>query len=669
METARNFRGSAWWAVRLSACLPMAAAALAQSGGGQAEQIADTPLDQLGNVRVYSVAKHLQTLTEAPSFVTVITGDQIRKYGYRTLAEVLQSVAGFYVDYDRNYTYVGVRGFARSGDYNSRILVLLDGHRMNDNVYDGAYFGTEFPLDLALVERVEVARGPSAALYGTNAFFAVVNVVTVSPERRHGVEVSFDTGSFGTYSGSARMATKLADETHLLISGTAYESAGPSPLYVPAFDTPETNHGMAVNVDDDSLRSLFLTVTRPNLRLQGFYSERRKGIPTGAYETLFNDPRSRTLDRRSYANVEYSRPLNERWSVSARTYFDYYGYKGSYAYAGDEDAVEIEKDYAVGTWWGSDLQARASTWKKHSLTLGGEFRINLRQDQGAYNLGDPSPLFLDARNSHNWAVYVQDEYAIAKPLVLYLGLRHDRYSQFGGTTNPRIGAVYRPWINTAIKLIYGTAFRAPNAWELYYNATPNIGNPFLKPEKIRTLELLAEHTFAGVVRVTGSAFSNRISDLINQHEEADGNFMFRNLGRVSARGLEAQVEATHNEYQARISYTFQQTRDQITGAALSNSPKHLAKLNFIAPVKPGRLFAGVEALYTARRTTTRGEPVGGFAVVNLTAFAPRLARNLDLSFSVFNLFDRRYADPCGDEQAGPVIQDGRTVRLKLTYRF
>ena len=162
-------------AALVGACSLLITPALSQSNSSQTEPIAETPLEQLGNVRVYSASKHMQTITDAPSFVTVITGDQIRKFGYRTLAEVLQSVSGFYADYDRNYTYIGVRGFSRPGDYNSRILILLDGHRMNENIYDGAYVGTEFPLDLALVERVEIARGPSASLYGTNAFFAVVN--------------------------------------------------------------------------------------------------------------------------------------------------------------------------------------------------------------------------------------------------------------------------------------------------------------------------------------------------------------------------------------------------------------------------------------------------------------------------------------------------------------
>jgi iron complex outermembrane receptor protein len=244
---------------------------------------------------------------------------------------------------------------------------------------------------------------------------------------------------------------------------------------------PGAPSGYANHVDDDSFRTLMVTLARQNLRLQSFYSERTKGIPTGSYGNLFNDPRNRTLDRRSYVDVNYSRAINDRWSISARGYLDNYGYKGSYVYLADSGEPMVEKDYAVGTWWGGEVNATVASWKRHSITMGSEFRFNFRQDQGAYIIGNDVPEFLDRHDSNLWAVYVQDEYAIAKPLVLYLGVRHDRYNQFGGTTNPRLGAVYRPWINTAFKLIYGTAFRAPNAWELYYNASPYVGNPALKP--------------------------------------------------------------------------------------------------------------------------------------------------------------------------------------------
>lgn len=138
-------------------------------------------IEQLMNVKVetvYGASKFLQNVSDAPASVTIVTADEIERYGYRTLAEILASVRGFYVIYDRNYTYVGVRGFSRPGDYNARILFLIDGHRHNDDIYDGSDVGTVFPLDIGLIDHVEIIRGPGSAVYGTGAVVAVVNVVT-----------------------------------------------------------------------------------------------------------------------------------------------------------------------------------------------------------------------------------------------------------------------------------------------------------------------------------------------------------------------------------------------------------------------------------------------------------------------------------------------------------
>ena len=110
-------------------------------------------------------------------------------HAYRTLADVLNSVRGFYTSYDRNYSYIGVRGFARPGDYNTRVLLLIDGHRFNEPTYDMAAIGTDFPIDVSLVDKVEVIRGPASSLYGTSAFFAVINVITKTASARQGTQV------------------------------------------------------------------------------------------------------------------------------------------------------------------------------------------------------------------------------------------------------------------------------------------------------------------------------------------------------------------------------------------------------------------------------------------------------------------------------------------------
>src|ERR1700681_1388886 len=110
------------------------APAMPSFGQGSLPDLAGPDLRELSEIHVdtvYGVSKFLQKLLQAPSAVSIVTSDQIRKYGYRTLADVLRSVPGLYVTNDRNYSYLGVRGFDHSGEYNSRILILIDGHRMN----------------------------------------------------------------------------------------------------------------------------------------------------------------------------------------------------------------------------------------------------------------------------------------------------------------------------------------------------------------------------------------------------------------------------------------------------------------------------------------------------------------------------------------------------------
>jgi len=128
----------------------------------EAKDVIDLSPEELKSVQVYSASMYLQSDREAPSSVTIVTAEQIRKFGYRTLADILRSVRGFYVSYDRNYSYLGVCGFSRPGDYNDRIQLLIDGHRLNDNVYGQAFIGTEFPLDIDLIDHVEIVRGPGS---------------------------------------------------------------------------------------------------------------------------------------------------------------------------------------------------------------------------------------------------------------------------------------------------------------------------------------------------------------------------------------------------------------------------------------------------------------------------------------------------------------------------
>ena len=213
-------------------------------------------IEQLLDVELTSTAsKFSQEITRAPASVTVVTAEQIRQHGYRTLAEVLSSVQGFYTTYDRNYTYIGVRGFARPGDYNTRVLLLVDGHRLNEPVYDMAPIGTDFPIDVSLIDRVEVIRGPGSSLYGTSAFFAVVNVLTRTGAAVPGARVDASLGSLATRRATVSLGHVFGNGNEVLVAGSGYDSAGGSQLYFPGDPGAEEHRQRAITQDGRALRA------------------------------------------------------------------------------------------------------------------------------------------------------------------------------------------------------------------------------------------------------------------------------------------------------------------------------------------------------------------------------------------------------------------------------
>ena len=197
--------------------------------------LADLPIESLLNMEVYSASKFTQKKSEAPTAVTVITAQDIKDYGYRTLAAIVQSVRGVYVDNDRNYSYAGTRGFNIPGDANTRILVLLDGYRLNDATYDQGPLGTEFPVDVDLIERVEYLPGAGSAIYGNNAFFGVINVITKSGKdfKGKGAEASVRVASYGTDQERLSFGKHFDNGLDVLMSATRYDSEGENRLFFP----------------------------------------------------------------------------------------------------------------------------------------------------------------------------------------------------------------------------------------------------------------------------------------------------------------------------------------------------------------------------------------------------------------------------------------------------
>ena len=672
-EKIGRFRRAGAWACRISVLLCVLLITL-DMAGGEGKDVMELSPEELKSVQVYSASMYLQSDREAPSSVTVVTAEQIRQFGYRTLADTLRSVRGFDVTYDRNYNYVGVRGFARPGGYNDQVLLLVNGHRLNDNVYDSAQLGTEFPLDVDLIERIEIVRGPSSSLYGTSAFLAVINVITKSAQTAAGLQFSGEAGGFGSYQGRSTLGGTYHGVDGLF-SGTIYDSAGAARLFFPAFDSPATNYGIAENSDRDSSRSFYGSLHFRHFTLEAVGATREKGIPTASFGQVFNDNRSQTTDSNGYVDLRYSRPIFQDAEFTADVYWDRALYHGVYVYSpGPGQAGDVlNEDASRGDVLGTNARITKTLWRRHKTTVGVHFRDNLHQDQTNYNLNPFETVLDDRRSSQEWAVFVQDEFTIAKGLILSAGLRHDHYQTFGGTTNPRLALIYTPRRRTTFKLIYGQAFRAPNNYELYYSDRVSVEpNPRLQPERIRTEELIWEQDLGGNFRISASGFGNQFTDLINQELDTKTGFIvYNNSESAHNRGVEIELGGKiPSGIEGRLSYTLQKTVNPATGRWLSDSPAQLAKANIIFPIAHRQLTLGFELQSTASRQTLTGSQVGSYAVSNLTLSSREFAKGFRLSASVYDVFNSQYRDPVGAEIIGSnVQQNGRDFRIKLTRTF
>lgn len=268
--------------VALGRALRLAAAACASAGicahaGAQsaAAELAEMPFEQLLSLEVYSASRFAQKLSDAPSNVTVVTAADIRAYGWRTLADILGSIRGLHTSYDRSYSYLGARGFLRPGDYNTRFLLLIDGNRSNDGVYDQAGIGTEFGIDVDLIERVEFVPGPGSSIYGANAFFGVINVITRRGRDLAGPRVALEAGSHGMRGGRASYGARGEQGAEWLLAVSSMRERGQD-LYFPQFDGAGGSDGVARGLDHDRGRMLLIKGSAGDLSVSLLHSERVK---------------------------------------------------------------------------------------------------------------------------------------------------------------------------------------------------------------------------------------------------------------------------------------------------------------------------------------------------------------------------------------------------------
>jgi outer membrane receptor protein involved in Fe transport len=209
-------------------------------------------------------------------------------------------------------------------------------------------------------------------------------------------------------------------------------------------------------------------------------------------------------------------------------------------------------------------------------------------------------------------------------------------------------------------------------FELYYDAPGNEANPSLQPETAKTMELVWEQYFAHHFRTTASAFYYPIHSLIaEQVDPANGNAFFTNAGALDLRGLDFELaRELPLGLESTVSYSFQDVTNATTLMPVTNSPKHLVQASLSAPLIKQKMYASMDLQYVSKRVTLAGQYSAAYAVPNFTLLSRNILARWQISASLYNAFNQKFADPAGNGLAeDSIFQDGRTYRIKVAYRF
>ncbi|MEP6494432.1 MAG: TonB-dependent receptor [bacterium] len=636
----------------------------------QSTPIRDLSLDSLLSTRISTASKYVQTAAEAPASVTIVTSDDIRQFGYRGLQDVLESVPGFYASNDRDYPYIGTRGFGRPTDYNDRILLLVDGQTLNEQTWGAAMVGSDFPINLDAIERIEVVRGPGSAMYGTSAMFAVVNIITKTGTELDGVSVSGRLGTGRTRQLAMTAGHALGTRGAIATSGLLTHSDG-NDLYYPDYDTPATNFGVTRGTDWERGIGGMASLSWSDFNSHVGYRSRTKGIPTGSFGTTFGDPRTSASDETLWGQVGAHHDFGPLLQLSARAYGERYRYRGVYPSSGEPGYTDGGGSTDLG---GEALVVWEGT-SRNRLTVGSEIRRVFRATY--FERFTDGTLLSDNAPFTVASLFAENEFQLFPKMALFTGLRLDENSRGHDGLSPRLAVVATPDKLTTIKLLYGQAFRQPSTAEAEITTSFYTPNPSLKPERISTFELDVQRRVGTPFLVGASLYQYQLHDLIDQIEIDSTGLQYRNINASEAVGVELLLDALPDgPLSGHLSYALQRVENEPGDTPVTNSPTQVARLAIITRGVAG-LRSAVALRYESGRRTLAGPATRAFVRtdVNLgysppASMGPGWLHGAETSLRITNLFNVAYATPGGlEHKQSSIAQDGRTLQLRFDWRL
>lgn len=680
------------------------------AAGARAEPVDEDLTLAYGDKGTVSIATgSAQPLRRAPAVATVITAQDIAAIGATDLDEALATVPGLHVSYGpiMYSPLYGIRG-QLSQPLNMQVLVMLNGQPMK-TAYTGDKGNTWAGLPLENVARIEVIRGPGSALYGADAFSGVINIVTKGPADLQGTEVGARAGSFKTGDLWLQHGGKLgalALGAYLRVGATdghgAIVTADGATRLDRLFGTNASRAPGPVNVGHDALDA-GLDLGWGKWRLRANQVVRRK-VGTGAGVNSALDPDSylnmdRLMVDLGWTDAQIAPDWAAGFSVAMHRYHEETPRGLMLFPAGIRIGPNVFPNGMIGgpaRWermWRFDAHAVYGGFAGHSLRIGvGHDDTDLYRARTDKNFiltptGVPVPTgpvmdynaiqphIRPVRRDSNY-LYGQDEWRFAPDWTLTAGVRHDRYSDFGGTTNPRLALVWEAAYNVTAKLMHGRAFRAPGFSEQYTINPVSTGNPDLKPERIKTTEFAAAWTPMPELQLNLSLYRLDARDIVRivANPAPATGATYRNVARLRGRGGELELQWDPLR-QLRVTghLAFQRTTDRATNVDAGYAPHqhHYARIDWRLP---NEWLVSGQANHVADRKRAAGDaraPVSDYTTVDLTV--RRLAPTLgwELSASLRNAFDADAREPTlpGGALPDDLPLAGRSFWLQASRRF
>ena len=593
-----------------------------------------------------------------------------------------------------------VRGLAGA----DKVRVMLNGHLLNNPLTGGAFSNfDDFPVES--IKRIEIIRGPGSAMYGENAFLAVINIITKDAKDIDGVKVSSGYGSFDTYEenivfGKTYGKVNISGMAHYR-QATGFDGiieSDSQTILDNIFGTSASQAPGKVN-DGRQVYDLNLKITYENFYAEGLYVNKNQGPFVGPQGALTDE----SDVENNYVFIEggYKKTFNEIFTVRPRIYYDQFD-NNSFIESLPEGTIfpnaagipTLHPDGLIGNGKviqkivGTEIPFDYELFDGNVITLGMEYRLinqtnvhflanffpdtlNPTPTNEIQDFSDTFP-FLKEATRRIWSVYLQDTWNITDTVNLTLGARHDRYSDFGGATSPRAGLTWAFMKDASLKLLYGEAFRAPSFLEMFTTNQPAIqGNEDLDPETIRTYELGLSYKFNKHVSGSVNYFFNDVKDLIVLRTSAQNTSRYENFGDARIQGveMETKVDITKGNY-VFMNYTFQSPEDD-DGDVLPFVAKH--KGNFGVNVHYWKyvntnLSAFVSAPRSREANDTRND-LPAYALLNLSVIGKNFFKTMEVQGTVFNLLDKDYSDPGPTSIPEDLPRPGRTFFIGLSCQF